>query len=105
MAVAEHGSRRGVPETDQPGFGDHPDRLDDALKYRRRQGLPRQRRRVAETIGRSSSLSEPPGSQLTETQVRLYDDVPVGARHQEHRRFDTICGTAGTWPWSGDVRW
>jgi hypothetical protein len=21
------------------------------------------------------------------------------------RRFDTICGTADTWPWPGDVRW
>jgi hypothetical protein len=42
MIVAERGSGRGVRETDQPGFVDHPDRLDDALKYRR-EGLTGQR--------------------------------------------------------------
>jgi hypothetical protein len=55
MAIAERGSRRGVRETDQSGFVDHPDRLDDALKYRR-EGRAGQRRRLADTIGRSSSL-------------------------------------------------
>jgi len=59
MAVAERGSRRSVRETDQPGFVDHPDRLDDALKYRRRGDLAGQRRRIADAIGRGSSLSDP----------------------------------------------
>ena len=64
MTVAERGNRRGVRETDQPGFVDHPDRLDDALKYRRREALPGQRRRLADTIGRSSSLSDPQAGKL-----------------------------------------
>jgi hypothetical protein len=51
-----------------------------ALEYRRRQGLPGQRRRIAETIGRSSSLCDPPAGNLLRPQVRLYDDVPFGAR-------------------------
>jgi len=59
MAVAERGSRRSVRETDQPGFVDHPDRLDDTLKYRRREDLAGQRRRIVDAIGRGSSLSDP----------------------------------------------
>jgi hypothetical protein len=64
MTVTERGNRRGVRETDQPGFVDHPDRLDDALKYRRREALPGQRRRLADAIGRSSSLSDPQAGKL-----------------------------------------
>ena len=73
MTVAERGNRRGVRETDQPGFVDHPDRLVDSLEYRR-EGLAGQRRRLAGTIGRSSSLTNPqagnslnPGSDSTTT--------------------------------------
>ena len=64
MTVAERGNRRSVSEADQPGFVDHPDRLDDTLKYRRREALPGQRRRLADTIGRSSSLSDPQAGKL-----------------------------------------
>src|SRR5215469_10344554 len=74
MTVAERGNRWGVGETDQPGFVDHPDRLDDTLKYRRREALTGQRRRLAGTIRRSSSLNDPqagnllsPGSDSTTT--------------------------------------
>src|SRR5215467_4411778 len=64
MTVAERGNRRGVRETDQPGFVDHPDRLGDTLKYRRREALVGQRRRLADTIGRSSSLNDPQAGNL-----------------------------------------
>src|ERR1700745_2662337 len=59
MAIAERGGRRGVRETDQPGFVDHPDRLDETLEYPPPAGPAAQRRRLAGTIGRSSSLSDP----------------------------------------------
>ena len=69
MTVAERGNRWGVGETDQPGFVDHPDRLDDALKYRRREALPGQRRRLAGIIGRSSSLCDPQAANLLRPRV------------------------------------
>jgi hypothetical protein len=84
MAVTERGSRRGVRETDQPGFVDHPYRLDDPLKYQRRKGLAGQRRRLADTIGRSSSLNDPHAADLLRPQIRLYDGVPLRARYQEY---------------------
>ena len=94
MVIAERGSRRGVRETDQPGFVDHPDRLDDTLKYRCRQGLAGQRRRLADTIGRSSSLSDPRAANLLGPRVRLYGDVPLRARYQEH--LPQFCANALT---------
>ena len=67
MTVAERGSRRGVRETDQPGFVDHPDRLDDTLKYRAAKVLPGSADASLTLSDVAPRLCDPQGSQLTET--------------------------------------
>ena len=69
MAVAERGSRRGVRETDQPGFVDHPDRLDDALKYRDAKASPGSADASLALSDVAPRLVTPKAANLLQTQV------------------------------------